>query len=67
VQQNSTANLVSDSINLQDSIFWRLFGLEGNPKVAGGKKNHINRGVAFYLYNLAFRNGSCRRMMMQKT
>jgi hypothetical protein len=65
--KNSTANLVSDSINLQDSIFWTLFGLEGNPKVAGGKKNHINGVVAFYLYSLAFRNGSCRRMMMGKT
>ncbi len=65
--KNSTADLVSDSINLRDSIFWRLLGLEGNPKVAGGKKNHINGGVSFYLYSLALRNGSCRRMMMGKT
>jgi hypothetical protein len=65
--KNSTANLVSDSINLQDSSFWRLSGLQGNLKVADGKKNHINGGVAFYLYSLAFRNGSCRRMMMGKT
>ncbi len=65
--KNSTADLVSDSINLQDSIFWKLFGLEGNPKVAGGKKNHINGGVSFYLYSLALINGSCRRMMMGKT
>jgi hypothetical protein len=35
--------------------------LEGNPKVAGGKKNHINGGVAFYLYNLAF-----QKWIMQK-
>ncbi len=43
--KSSTANLVSDSI--------KKIGLEGNPKVAGGKKNNINGGVAFHLTCIA--------------